>query len=77
MKPLKLLLLLLVILSGCTSNSQKSAEPKKIAIVVSTLNNPWFVFLAETAAQKAKDLGYESKIFDSQNICRASWYCIR
>ena len=67
MKPLKLLLLLLVILSGCTSNSQKSDEPKKIAIVVSTLNNPWFVFLAETAAQKAKDLGYESKIFDSQN----------
>jgi len=31
------------------------------------LNNPWFVFLAETAAKKAKELGYESKIFDSQN----------
>jgi len=35
--------------------------------VVSTLNNPWFVFLAETAAAKAKALGYEAKIFDSQN----------
>ena len=40
---------------------------KKIAVVVSTLNNPWFVFLAETAAAKAKELGYEAKIFDSQN----------
>jgi len=38
-----------------------------MAIVVSTLNNPWFVFLAEKAAAKAKELGYESKIFDSQN----------
>ena len=38
-----------------------------MAIVVSTLNNPWFVFLAETAAAKARALGYESKIFDSQN----------
>jgi ribose transport system substrate-binding protein len=34
---------------------------------VSTLNNPWFVFLAQTAAVQAKTLGYESKIFDSQN----------
>ena len=67
MKPLKLLLLLLVIMSGCNNSSKTSDEPKKIAIVVSTLNNPWFVFLAETAAKKAKELGYESKIFDSQN----------
>ena len=38
-----------------------------MAIVVSTLNNPWFVFLAEKAAEKAKLLGFETKIFDSQN----------
>jgi ribose transport system substrate-binding protein len=38
-----------------------------MAVVVSTLNNPWFVFLAETAAAKAKSLGYEVKTFDSQN----------
>ena len=36
-------------------------------MVVSTLNNPWFVFLAETAAARAKALGYDAKIFDSQN----------
>ncbi|MBC8052543.1 MAG: D-ribose ABC transporter substrate-binding protein [Sphingobacteriaceae bacterium] len=67
MKLFKVLLLLLVIFAGCNGDSKKSDEPKKIAIVVSTLNNPWFVFLAETAAKKAKELGYESKIFDSQN----------
>ena len=33
---------------------QRSRGPKKIAVIVSTLNNPWFVFLAETAAAKAK-----------------------
>lgn len=39
----------------------------KMAVVVSTLNNPWFVFLAETAAAKARSLGYEARLFDSQN----------
>lgn len=41
--------------------------PRKMAVVVSTMNNPWFVFLAEQAAAKAKSLGYEARIFDSQN----------
>ncbi len=50
---------------GCKSNSKSG--PKKMAIIVSTLNNPWFVFLAEQASAKAKQLGYETKIFDSQN----------
>ncbi|WP_256009671.1 D-ribose ABC transporter substrate-binding protein [Desertivirga xinjiangensis] len=58
--------LLVLVLAACSS-SDKTRQPNKIAIVVSTLNNPWFVFLAETAAKKAKELGYESKIFDSQN----------
>jgi ABC-type sugar transport system substrate-binding protein len=53
-------------LIGCKTR-QTDDEPKKIAIVVSTLNNPWFVFLAERAQAKAKQLGYESKVFDSQN----------
>jgi len=38
-----------------------------MAVIVSTLNNPWFVFLAEKAKEKANELGYEAKIFDSQN----------
>lgn len=66
MKRLTIAVITLILLTQCTS-SGNNHQPKKIAIVVSTLNNPWFVFLAETAAKKAKELGYESKIFDSQN----------
>lgn len=42
-------------------------EKPKVAVVISTLNNPWFVVLAESAAENLKNLGYEAKIFDSQN----------
>lgn len=55
---------LLFFISACTSKKQ---EKPKIAVVISTLNNPWFVVLAESAADYAKKLGYEAKIFDSQN----------
>lgn len=47
--------------------STKTTEKPKVAVVISTLNNPWFVVLAESAAENLKKLGYESKIFDSQN----------
>ncbi|TWT91053.1 D-ribose-binding periplasmic protein precursor [Pseudobythopirellula maris] len=39
----------------------------KIAVVVSTLDNPWFVVLAKTAMARAEELGYEATIFDSRN----------
>jgi ribose transport system substrate-binding protein len=61
------LFLLLLFLSSCKNNSTPSGGPKKVAIVVSTLNNPWFVFLAQKAAAQVQKLGYEAKIFDSQN----------
>lgn len=71
----------LLILSGCTgSNSAdnpgkssssttpgKQGEAKKIAVIISTLNNPWFVVLGETARDRALELGYEANLFDSQN----------
>jgi ribose transport system substrate-binding protein len=60
-----IVLSLLFMLNACKSKQQNKS--KKMAVIVSTLNNPWFVFLAETAAAKAKALGYEAKIFDSQN----------
>lgn len=60
-----LLLCTLFLLNGCKSDNGKG--PKKVAVIISTLNNPWFVFLADNAAAKAKSLGYEAKIFDSQN----------
>ena len=61
-------LLTLLLLLGCTS-CQRSAksEKGKMAVVISTLNNPWFVVLGESAATKARELGYEAVIYDSQN----------
>ncbi len=43
------------------------AAKKKIAVIISTLNNPWFVVLGETARDRAVELGYEATLFDSQN----------
>ena len=45
----------------------QSAAKGKIAVVISTLNNPWFVVLGETAKARAIELGYDATIFDSQN----------
>ncbi len=38
-----------------------------LALVVSTLNNPFFVTLKEGAEEKAGELGYELLVLDSQN----------
>ncbi|MFM1878024.1 MAG: hypothetical protein RLZZ241_890 [Bacteroidota bacterium] len=59
--------LLALTVLGCNLRSEGTAKRKKVAVVISTLNNPWFVVLAESAAQNARDLGYDAKIFDSQN----------
>jgi ribose transport system substrate-binding protein len=58
--------IMVLLLGGCKQSKSKKSTGK-MAVVVSTLNNPWFVFLAETAAKKAEALGYEARIFDSQN----------
>jgi len=66
MKRAGILVLLVLVFSACR-NDKKSVQHKKIAVIVSTLNNPWFVFLAQTAAAQAESMGYDAKIFDSQN----------
>lgn len=53
--------------NGCHYQKRDTDRSGKMAVVVSTLNNPWFVVLAETAAGQARQLGYEANIFDSQN----------
>lgn len=50
-----------------TPSAESNGKPGKIAVVVSTLNNPWFVVLAETAKARALELGHEAVVFDSQN----------
>ncbi len=66
MRKFCLLLLAIMVFAACHMGTPAS-QPKKVAVIVSTLNNPWFVFLAQTASAEAKKMGYETKIFDSQN----------
>jgi ribose transport system substrate-binding protein len=54
----------LLLLAACTRSSE---QPRRIAVVISTLNNPWFVVLANTARDEARQRGYQATIFDSQN----------
>lgn len=59
-------------LTGCDQSKDKSStEPaggqKTMALVVSTLNNPFFVTLKEGAEARAKELGYKLMVLDSQN----------
>lgn len=53
-------------LLGFTTASH-AAEKQKIAVVISTLNNPWFVVLGDAAKARATELGYDATVFDSQN----------
>jgi ribose transport system substrate-binding protein len=63
-----LFMVLFAFISGCKhSGTKDSSNSGKIAVVISTLNNPWFVVLGETASAKAKELGYDVVLFDSQN----------
>ena len=51
-------------LVGCNKNSDNN---KKIGLIVSTLNNPFFVDLKTGIENKAKELGYDVVVLDSQN----------
>lgn len=72
-----LLMLLLVVgmLAGCSKPATTEAPApapeapavKKVGLVLSTLNNPFFVTLKEGAEAKAKELGIELIVLDSQN----------
>ena len=62
--------------AGCSTTKPEapaaSTEPaagtaKKVGLVLSTLNNPFFVTLKEGAEKKAKELGMELIVLDSQN----------
>lgn len=64
----RLLLVLSILAMGMACHPKSGEEEsQQIAVVISTLNNPWFVVLGETAAERARELGYEAFIFDSQN----------
>ena len=58
---------LIILTAGSCNNKNQNVESKKMAVVISTLNNPWFVVLGESAAERARELGYTAHVFDSQN----------
>jgi ribose transport system substrate-binding protein len=57
--------LVVAALSCAAAGAARAAD--RIALVVSTLNNPYFVSLADGAKVKAKELGYNLIVLDSQN----------
>jgi ribose transport system substrate-binding protein len=54
-----------IALLAASANAAQAAG--KIALVISTLNNPFFVALSDGAKAKAKELGYDLVVLDSQN----------
>lgn len=54
------------LLGGCSEEPRPQAT-KKVAVVISTLNNPWFVVLKDAAKARAEELGHDVDVFDSQN----------
>lgn len=67
-------MILMLAVTACGSSEDKAGDakteqddPAKVAVVISTLNNPWFVILAEAARDRASELGYDATVFDSQN----------
>lgn len=53
------------LLVGCTK--ENISDNKKIGLIVSTLNNPFFVDLKSGIESEAKKLGYDVIVLDSQN----------
>ncbi len=62
---LTVFILSLGVLTGCSSGGSESGN--KIGLIVSTLSNPFFVDLKAGAEEKAKELGYELIVLDSQD----------
>lgn len=53
--------------AALTFSFSAQAADGKLALVVSTLNNPFFVSMKEGAEKKAAELGYELVVLDSNN----------
>lgn len=63
---IKKLTLALAVAATVGMNTSAMAKDR-LALVISTLNNPFFVTLKEGAEKKAEALGYELVVLDSQN----------
>ncbi len=54
----------LMLAAGCSGTSEGGG---KVAVVISTLDNPWFVILRDAAMKRVEELGYTAVGFDSEN----------
>lgn len=64
------LLLLILVFSAVSvyaGGKKEASDEPKIGLILSTLNNPFFVTLKEGAEKKAMELGFELLVLDSQN----------
>ena len=62
-----LALLLFPLVSGCSNGSHAQRPTQKVAVIISTLNNPWFIALGNAAKEEVTRLGYDAVVFDSEN----------
>jgi ribose transport system substrate-binding protein len=60
-------MLTLIAVAVMSMSAATQAAEQSMALVVSTLNNPFFVTLKDGAEAKAKELGYRMVVLDSQN----------
>ncbi len=68
MKKIVLVTMIVALLSlPLFANGQKESSKVKVGLVISTLNNPFFVSLKDGAQAKATELGYTLIVLDSQN----------
>ncbi len=67
MRKILVALMALMVITTSFAFFGKKDEGKKVGLVVSTLNNPFFVNLKEGAEDKAAELGIELIALDSQN----------
>ena len=66
------LLAIVALMTGCGAKNgpgpaSSASTPKRIAVIISTLNNPWFVGVANATRAEAQSRGYKVTVFDSQN----------
>lgn len=63
------MVLAVALFAGCgkTETEEGTKDTKKIGMVLSTLNNPFFVSMKEGAEKKAEELGYDLVVVDSKD----------
>lgn len=76
MKLKKIATLFSVVALSATISANALAK-ESIALVISTLNNPFFVTMKDSAQKEADKLGYDLVVLDSMDNPRKNWLTCR